>query len=61
MIEDEIREIVSDRADEGERLNALVDEFRRGRSQGVLDGAGKTVRLDRMFLFVPLDLAKSLP
>jgi HEAT repeat protein len=31
MIEDEIREIVSDRADEGERLNALVDEFRRGR------------------------------
>jgi hypothetical protein len=33
----------------------------RRTSQGVLDGAGKTVRLDRMFLFVPLDLAKSLP
>jgi len=31
MMEDEILEIVSDSADEGERLNALVDEFRRGR------------------------------
>lgn len=31
MMEDEILELVRDIADEGERLNALVDEFRHGR------------------------------
>jgi hypothetical protein len=31
MIEQEILEIVEDQADDGERLNEIVDQFRRGR------------------------------
>jgi hypothetical protein len=30
-LEDEVRSIVSDTADDGQRINALADEFRRGR------------------------------
>ena len=35
-MEDEITQIINDEVDEGERLNALVDEFRRGRDVGEL-------------------------
>ncbi|QSQ20279.1 HEAT repeat domain-containing protein [Pyxidicoccus parkwayensis] len=31
MIDDEVTELLTDRTDDGRRLNQLVDEFRRGR------------------------------
>jgi hypothetical protein len=50
MIEEEILSIIEDKADNGERLNDLIDQFRRGRSVTEIIGLLDSSRTDLVWI-----------